>query len=125
LIDNFSFVRGDHTIKFGANVFAAFQTDVNETFFGGRFNFGAAIPLANIIALNPQLPPTTLSQLQTFLATNNSALLPNLAVPINALQSFNLGLPIVYQQGFGADTISGNNIRTGFTRKILGKSAKI
>jgi hypothetical protein len=40
--------------------------------------------------------------------------LPNLAVPINALQSFNLGLPIVYQQGFGADTISGNNIRTGF-----------
>ncbi len=114
LIDNFSFVRGNHTIKFGANVFAAFQTDVNETFFGGRFNFGAAIPLANIIALNPQLPSTTLGQLQTFLATNNSALLPNLAVPINALQSFNLGLPIVYQQGFGADTISGNNIRTGF-----------
>jgi hypothetical protein len=114
LIDNFSFVKGNHTIKFGANVFAAFQTDVNETFFGGRFNFGAAIPLANIIALNPALPPTTLGQLQTFLATNNSALLPNLAVPINALQSFNLGLPIVYQQGFGADTISGNNIRTGF-----------
>jgi hypothetical protein len=56
LIDNFSFVKGNHTIKFGANVFAAFQTDVNETFFGGRFNFGAAIPLANIIALNPALP---------------------------------------------------------------------
>ncbi len=114
LIDNFSFVRGAHTVKFGANVFAAFQTDVNETFFGGRFNFGAAIPLANIIALNPGLPASTIGQLQTFLATNNAALLANLGTPINALQSFNLGLPIVYQQGFGADTIQGNNIRTGF-----------
>ena len=114
IIDNFSFVKGDHTVKFGANIFATFQTDVNETFFGGRFNFGAALPLANIIALNPALPATTLSQLQTFLATNNAALLPNLGQPINALQAFNLNLPIVYQQGFGADTIRGANYRTGF-----------
>lgn len=114
LIDNFSVVRGDHTIKFGANVFAAFQTDVNETFFGGRFNFGAAIPLANIIALSGATGPATLAQLQTFLAANNPALLASLATPINALQSYNLGLPIVYQQGFGTDTIRGNNIRAGF-----------
>ncbi|MEJ7861691.1 MAG: TonB-dependent receptor [Pyrinomonadaceae bacterium] len=114
VIDNFSFVKGAHTIKFGANIFATFQTDVNETFFGGRFNFGAALPLANIIALNPGLPPTTLAQLQTFLATNNAGLLPSLAQPINALQAFNLNLPLVYQQGFGADTISGPNYRTGF-----------
>jgi len=117
LIDNFSFVKGDHTIKFGANVFAAFQTDVNETFFGGRFNFGAAIPLANIIALNPGLPSTTLGQLQAFLAANpvnGTSLAPSLAIPINALQAFNLNLPIVYQQGFGTDTINGANIRTGF-----------
>jgi hypothetical protein len=52
--------------------------------------------------------------LQAFLTANNPTLLGNLAVPINALQSFNLNLPIVYQQGFGADTISGNNVRTGF-----------
>ncbi|MDQ3711517.1 MAG: TonB-dependent receptor [Acidobacteriota bacterium] len=114
IVDNFSFVRGSHTIKFGVNLFYVSQTDVNETFFGGRFNFGAAIPLANIIALNPGLPPTTLGQLQAFLGANNAALLPSLAVPINALQSFNLGLPIVYQQGFGADTISDSNIRTGY-----------
>ncbi len=50
LIDNFSFVKGNHTIKLGVSMFAAFQTDINQTFFGGRFNFGAAIPLANIIA---------------------------------------------------------------------------
>lgn len=121
LIDNFSFVRGNHTIKFGANVFAAFQTDVNETFFGGRFNFGAAIPLANVIALSGPTGPQTLAQLQTYLQTPVASggggrpdLLANLATPITALQSYNLGLPIVYQQGFGTDTINGANIRTGF-----------
>jgi len=114
LIDNFSYVTGNHTLKFGANVFAAFQTDVNETFFGGRFNFGAAIPLANIIALSGPTGPATLSQLQAYLAATNPALLPSLATPINALQAFNLNLPIVYQQGFGTDTINGANIRSGF-----------
>ncbi|MDQ3749845.1 MAG: TonB-dependent receptor [Acidobacteriota bacterium] len=136
IIDNISFVRGDHTIKFGVNLFAVAQTDVNETFFGGRFNFGAAIPLSNVIALNPALGTATLAALNTDLRTINPnlcvsplpagtplptpsptnplGLCPILAQPINALQSFNLNLPIVYQQGFGADTISGNNIRTGF-----------
>ena len=113
-LDNVSHVVGNHTLKFGGNVFFVNQTDVNETFFGGRFNFGAAIPLANIIALNPALGPATLTALQGFLQTNNAALLSTLAQPINALQSFNLNLPIVYQQGFGADTISGLNVRTGF-----------
>ncbi|MDQ3712294.1 MAG: TonB-dependent receptor [Acidobacteriota bacterium] len=133
IIDNISFVRGNHTVKFGANIFFVSQTDVNETFFGGRFNFGAAIPLASIIDLNPALGPATRMQLDSFLRASNPTLCnptianpatpnPNPAVPvcrilqqpINALQAFNLNLPIVYQQGFGADTISGNNIRTGF-----------
>ncbi|MDQ2747764.1 MAG: TonB-dependent receptor [Acidobacteriota bacterium] len=117
LIDNFSFVKGNHTIKFGANVFSAFQTDVNQTFLGGRFNFGAAIPLASII------PAANVPALNAYLLANNptlcaqpspTALCGVLTTPINALQSYNLGLPIVYQQGFGPDTISGNNIRTGF-----------
>ncbi|MBC7795450.1 MAG: TonB-dependent receptor, partial [Pyrinomonadaceae bacterium] len=55
-IDNVSVVAGNHSLKFGANAFIAKQTDVNQTFFGGRFNFGPNIPLANIIALNPGLP---------------------------------------------------------------------
>ncbi len=113
ILDNVTYVTGNHTLKFGANLFNIFQTDVNETFFGGRFNFGQAIPLANIIALSPNFPATTLGQLQTFLGANNSALLGSLAQPINALQAFNLNLPIVYQQGFGADTIRGTNVRFG------------
>jgi hypothetical protein len=63
--------------------------------------------LSNVIALNPALGPTVLQQLQGFLQQNQPTLLSALASPINALQSFNLGLPIVYQQGFGDAEASG------------------
>ncbi|HEU0178111.1 MAG TPA: TonB-dependent receptor, partial [Blastocatellia bacterium] len=99
--DNFSKIFGDHTLKFGGSMFFSRITTTSETFFGGRFNFGAAIPLGNIIALNPTLGPTVLTQLTQFLTANQPSLLPALAAPINSLQSFNLNLPIVYQQGFG------------------------
>ena len=95
LTDNLSHVVGDHTLKFGGSFAASDVSTNNETFFGGRFNFGPNIPLANII------PAATLTSLRGFLTANNPALLANLATPINALQSYNLNLPIVYQQGFG------------------------
>ncbi len=101
IYDNFSKIFGAHTLKFGGSMFFNRVTSTSETFFGGRFNFGAAIPLGNIIALNPALGPTVLTQLTQFLTANQPNLLPALAAPINALQSYNLNLPIVYQQGFG------------------------
>jgi outer membrane receptor protein involved in Fe transport len=101
IYDNFSKIFGDHTLKFGGSIFFNRLTSTNETFFGGRFNFGAAIPLRNIIALNPALGPSVLTQLTQFLTANQPNLLPALAAPINSLQAFNLNLPIVYQQGFG------------------------
>ncbi|HEV2667741.1 MAG TPA: TonB-dependent receptor, partial [Blastocatellia bacterium] len=99
--DNVSKVFGDHTLKFGGSIFFDRVTSTSETYLGGRFNFGAAIPLGNIIALNPALGPAVLTQLTQFLTANQPNLLPALAAPINSLQSFNLNLPIVYQQGFG------------------------
>jgi hypothetical protein len=101
IYDNFSKIFGDHTLKFGGSIFFNRLTSTNETFLGGRFNFGAAIPLGNIIALNPALGPAVLTQLTQFLAANQPSLAPALAAPINSLQSFNLNLPIFYQQGFG------------------------
>jgi hypothetical protein len=101
IYDNFSKIFGDHSLKFGGSMFFNRITTTSETFFGGRFNFGAAIPLGNIIALNPALGPSVLTQLTQFLTANQPSLLPNLAAPINSLQAFNLNLPIVYQQGFG------------------------
>jgi hypothetical protein len=100
LLDNVSHVRGNHTLKFGGSIFMTDVSSANETFFGGRFNFGAAIPLANLI------PAATLTSLRNFLTANNPGLLPALASPISALQSFNLNLPIVYQQGFGASEVN-------------------
>jgi hypothetical protein len=101
IYDNFSKIFGNHTLKFGGSIFFNRVTTTSETFFGGRFNFGAAIPLSNIIALNPALGPAVLTQLTQFLTANQPSLLPALATPINSLQAFNLNLPIVYQQGFG------------------------
>ncbi|MBK6796664.1 MAG: carboxypeptidase regulatory-like domain-containing protein [Acidobacteria bacterium] len=100
--DNFTYILGSHTIKFGGSLFFHDVSTTSETFFGGRFNFGAAIPLGNVIALNPAFGgPAGLTQLTQFLTANNPSLLPALSTPINALQSFNFGLPIIYQQGFG------------------------
>lgn len=105
ITDNLSHLRGAHTLKFGGGFQATDVSTGNETFFGGRFNFGAAIPLANII------PAATLPPLQAFLAANNPSLLPALAAPMNALQSFNLNLPIVYQQGFGTPEVNSYTYR--------------
>ncbi|HEX8176206.1 MAG TPA: carboxypeptidase regulatory-like domain-containing protein [Pyrinomonadaceae bacterium] len=105
LLDNISYVRNSHTLKFGGSIFATHVVTANETFFGGRFNFGAAIPLANII------PAATLPALTAFLQANNPAQLAALTTPINALQSFNLNLPIVYQQGFGTAEVNSMTYR--------------
>ncbi len=105
IIDNVSHVTGNHTLKFGGSFLATDVAAANETFFGGRFNFGASIPLQNIV------PAATLPSLRAFLTANNPALLPALTTPINALQAFNLNLPIVYQQGFGTPEVKSFTYR--------------
>ena len=101
IIDNLSHVTGDHTLKFGGSYTASDVSSNNDTFFGGRFNFGPNLAVANIV------PAATLPSLRAFLTANNPALLPNLNNPgtLTALQSFNLNLPIVYQQGFGSPSV--------------------
>ena len=101
IYDNFTKVAGSHSIKVGASLFFHDVSANSETYFGGRFNFGTAIPLSNIIALNPALGVPVLTGLTQFLTAAQPSLLPALGAPINSLQSYNLGLPIVYQQGFG------------------------
>jgi hypothetical protein len=108
--DNLSLVRGSHAFKVGGLISASDTSANSQTFFGGRFNFGAVIPLSNIIALSPGLGPPALTAINNFLRANGGALgtdangngiADSLDAPINALQSFNLNLPVVYQQGFG------------------------
>ncbi|HXG66755.1 MAG TPA: hypothetical protein VNO70_16760, partial [Blastocatellia bacterium] len=121
--DNLSLVRGSHTWKVGGQFQAVNNSTDSQTFFGGRFNFGAAIPLIAIV------PAAARPGLIGFLQANGGALgadlvggppgcpspspnvnpaapCPNgvpdvLDAPLNSLQAFNLGLPTIYQQGFG------------------------
>ena len=113
IYDNFTKIAGNHTIKLGGSLFFHDIASNNESFLGGRFNFGAAFPLGTVLALDPRVGPTVVGQLTAFLQANQPALLPALSAPINALQSFNLGLPTVYQQGFGDTQADGWSNRYG------------
>lgn len=97
IYDNFSKIAGNHTLKFGGSLLFWDVYSNSETFFGGRFSFGANIPLSNVIGLNPALGPTVLGAL----AAASPSIFSRLAVPVNALQAYNFNLPAVYQAGFG------------------------
>ncbi|HYE75484.1 MAG TPA: hypothetical protein VEF04_19230, partial [Blastocatellia bacterium] len=111
IVDNLSKIVGSHTIKFGFNVNLLNVVTYNETFGGGRFNFGANIPLASLLganataqAANPlnqylRLTPGVPSNFSA--DANANGIVDVLETPMTSLQAFNLNLPIVYQQGFG------------------------
>ena len=75
LQDNLNWTRGTHLITAGAYTLIRYARINSQTFFSGRFTFGA-LPGAIV---SPALASTS----------------------INALQAFNLGLAQSYQQGFG------------------------
>ena len=97
---NFVRVSGSQTLKFGVDVNPVRDAIRSETFFAGRFIFGEAVPLANLID-NTAGPGVS----QLIKGTLLGAGLPQLAgavdAPISSLQAYALGLPIIYQQGFG------------------------
>ncbi|MGA7222867.1 MAG: TonB-dependent receptor, partial [Candidatus Acidiferrales bacterium] len=88
--DNVTLVRGSHTIKFGGDEILRGNHTESHTFLPGRFVFG---PLPGSL-LSPQLS--------------------GLADGLNSLQSASLGLPQVYQQGFG------NPDYASYTRPLTG-----
>ncbi|MFL6213289.1 MAG: carboxypeptidase regulatory-like domain-containing protein [Blastocatellia bacterium] len=109
IADNLSLVRAGHTWRFGGQYQAVHNVTDTETYFGGRFNFGAAIPLLNLVPTAVQTP------LIGFLTQQGRTDLLNvLKTPISALQAFNASLPIVYQQGFGESNYTSWSHRTSF-----------
>lgn len=107
LADNLSLVRAGHTWRFGGQHQAVQNVTDTQTYFGGRFNFGAALPL---IALTPT---SVRAPLVGFLTQQGRAdLIAVLNTPISALQAFNANAPIVYQQGFGESSYASWSQRT-------------
>jgi hypothetical protein len=115
--DNLALVRGNHTFKLGGQYLAVNNSSNSQTFFGGRFNFGNVLPVINLV------PAALRTPLNAFLRASGGALgsdangngiADSLDAPITALQSFNLNLPIVYQQGFGDSAFNPWSHRTSF-----------
>jgi hypothetical protein len=73
IADNFTLIRGHHTLKFGGSELIRGNHTESHTFFPGRFVFGT---LPGFL-LSPQIPT------------------------LDSLESASFGLPQVFQQGFG------------------------
>ncbi|HWZ42066.1 MAG TPA: TonB-dependent receptor [Candidatus Saccharimonadales bacterium] len=85
--DNFTVVRGHHSLKFGGYELIRGNHTESHTFFPGRFQFG-------------NLPGGLLSPcLQVPAACGLTGVN---AATLSSLQSVSLGLPQFYQQGFGS-----------------------
>jgi len=85
--DNFGVTRGNHSLKFGGAELLRGNHSESHTFFPGRFVFGSlpgAILSPCLLGGNPN---------PCGLATGGAFM--------NSLQASSLGLPQVYQQGFG------------------------
>jgi hypothetical protein len=91
--DNFTMIRGHHTMKFGFYEDLRSDNTQSATFLTPDINFGS-------------LPGGILSPcLQVPAACGLAAASPAV---INPLQAFSLGLPTFYQQGFGNPTTVAN-----------------
>lgn len=87
--DNLGFVRGHHTFKVGASELIRGNDTTSQTFFAGRFEF-------------LELPGIVLSPcLQVPIACGLSGGSIPATAAITPLQSFSLGAPGFYEQGFG------------------------
>jgi hypothetical protein len=97
IADNFTLVRGRHTMKFGGSELLRGNHTESHTFFPGRFVFGTlpGVVLSPCLA-NPNGPITS----NPNTAGCNLPGMLNSAV-IDSLQTASLGAPQVYQQGFG------------------------
>jgi hypothetical protein len=121
IYDNLSKVIGTHSLKFGGSIFFQGLNADNQTFFGGRFSFGQAIPMANLLGATPAAQVANpINQFvlaapgSTFRDGNGNGLADVFESPITALQAYNLGLPTVFQGGFGDPIAKGWTNRYAF-----------
>lgn len=93
--DYFTWIKGKHTFKFGASYRPVNYTVKNDLWFGGEFDFYDGIPLIAIVPPQMQASLVGFNLAHGYDAVNGP---PNSA--LTALESFSLGLPYDYRQGF-------------------------
>ena len=86
--DVVSWIRGTQDFKFGISYRPVDANLLNELGFGGTYQFAAGLPLSRAIA------PADLGVLI-------GPLTPSADSTLTSIQAFNLGLPSIWQQGFG------------------------
>lgn len=94
--DTVSWTRGRHNMKFGGSYRPVDYAVTNDLWFSGEFDFyEGTVPLIALVpsALQPALVQFNLAS--GLPATGDPA------TNLSALQSFSLGIPILYRQGFG------------------------
>lgn len=101
VLQNLDYSSGRHSLKVGADINPVSDRVHSETFFGGRFLFSQQIPLGALLPVLTKDPNATANLAAALSAFGQQQLVPNLSQPITSLQAFNLGLPTLYQQGFG------------------------
>lgn len=127
IYDNVTKLAGSHTFKFGGSLWIWKVDTDSKTFLGGRFNFGSALPLSSLLGATPaaqRAHPLNQGVLgfsrgrnpdnTDYRDANGNGIADIFDTPMTSLQSFNLGLPIVYQQGFGDGRADSYTTRTGF-----------
>ena len=92
--DNVTITRGHHTIRFGGDEILRGNHTESHTFFPGRFVFGS---LPGGAVLSPCLAPAST-------AGPNPCGVTTPGAALNSLQSTSLGVPQVFQQGYGNPT---------------------
>ena len=97
---NMFYSSGRHSIRFGVDVNPVRNSIFTQFRTGGQFVFASFLPLSAVLDMGPsgRISPTLSTAL-------DAAARPDLAAalnqPITALQAFNLGIPISYNQSFG------------------------
>jgi hypothetical protein len=107
--------HGPHELKVGVDLLSMRSRNAKaEVFLAGQFQFAEAIPLAAIV--DGVFGPGTTAAVGARLGSPAAAgglgrpeLASDLLVPITSLQAYNLGLPVVYLQGFGDPTTNITN----------------
>ncbi|HYL75921.1 MAG TPA: TonB-dependent receptor [Bryobacteraceae bacterium] len=93
--DTLTWMKGNHTMKFGASYRPVNYTVQNDLWFGGEFDFyEGALPLITLV------PAASQGALVGFNLKNGYPTTGPPTTNLSAIESFALGLPVAYRQGF-------------------------